>query len=448
MVVSKGVLCLCFFIILLASGCGTSNLSDYDAFVTSVATNAILIENSDTPFSESSLESFRSSVGEAQVVGIGESRHDTHQQILLKRLLVRHLVQDMEFQVLILEESYPHAEPLDRYVTTGEGNAREILNQLAGWYLWDVEEMVELVQWIRQINETRSPDQMVRIFGMDISAPALGVRQVLDNLHTQNIAEEINASSLVLELQDGDSWPTTWQRYGALDLERRQDLRQAYAGLGDALESNRQILTKITSDQDFRRLQLLAQIGEMGNELFLSADRAAGGVNREQGMAHVVYHIMEHDMPGAKAIIWTHNLNAAKSSFRMPEFAEGSFEPMGILLNERFGDEYLSIGAAFGEGSFTPDLPPGERIFEQLSTETVDGALGAAVSGDFLLDLRLVKQDSRAATWLSVEREWRAQDFNSYFIPGDAFDMVFHVQSISRAQPTPRALLRFRSMGP
>ena len=53
-------------------------------------------------------------------------------------------------------------------------------------------------------------------------------------------------------------------------------------------------------------------------------------------------------------------------------------------------DAYIAIGATFGRGSYGPDLPPGERVFEAVSAEIMDGALAAVDVSAFLVDLREV----------------------------------------------------------
>jgi len=77
----------------------------------------------------------------------------------------------------------------------------------------------------------------------------------------------------------------------------------------------------------------------------------------------------------------------------------------------------------------------------------MDGAMARIGTPCLLLDLRGVEQDSAAARWLQQDREWRAQDSSSVLVPIAAFDLVYFVSEISRAQPTPLALQRFQSLG-
>ncbi|MFQ6078779.1 MAG: erythromycin esterase family protein, partial [Thermodesulfobacteriota bacterium] len=431
----------------LASGCAKTKPSDSQAFIEWVSEHLIAVESLDSSLLGADLESLREAIGSARVVGVGESRHDTREQLLLKGLLVRHLIQDLGVRALILEESFPHAVSLDRYVTSGEGDLRDLMNGLAGWYLWDTEEMLELVQWVRQFNKSRQPGQKVRIFGMDITAPALGVQGVIDFLEAVGTDIQLDAQALGLDLQQGDFWPSTWERYAALSDERRRELAENYEELIEVLKKERTRVIASSSKEEYERTLLLGEIGRMGNDFFSSAEREEAGAIRERGMAQTTLWILDQEIPGEKAIIWTHNLHVAKSSFLMPGLAEGALEPMGVQLSEELGDAYIAIGGTFGTGSYPSDLPPGERVFEAVSEDIMDGALAKVGVPIFLVDLRGVQQNSGTARWLQQDREWIAQNSRAVLVPSAAFDLVYFVRNISRSQPTPLALQRFQSLG-
>ena len=434
--------------------CGTGNTSsDSEAFIAWAAQEAVPVASLEGPLPQSALESLRESIGPARVVGMGESRHDTREQLLLKSLLVKHLITDLGFRAFILEESFSHAEAIDRYVTTGEGDLREVMNSLAGWYLWDTEEMLELIEWIREFNKGLDPSQHARVFGMDVSAPGLGVRIVLTSLRAAGIDSGLDAEALGLLHQRGDFWPSTWQRYMALSTGERGRLIENYDALIEFLKLQKTKLVASSSEDEYEKLVLLARIGQTGNAMFCAADRGEGGVSRERGMADTITWILERPMAGEKAILWAHNLHVAKSEFRMPGLAEGALEPMGVRLGKTFGDDYIAVGASFAKGSYPPDLPPGERAFETPATDVMDGALARVEfpvnhhPPAFLIDLRAARPGSPVAKWLRQEREWVAQDAQSSLSPSAAFDMVFFVREITRAQPTPLALRQYQTLG-
>lgn len=437
----------CMLAAVVPCGCTESIQPDNEAFKAWVSGRALPIKTLEASFSGREMEFLQKMVGDAQVVGLGESRHDTREQLLLKGLLTRHLVEDCGFRTLIIEESFAHAARLDDYVTSGKGDLRDIMNRLAGWYLWDTEEMLELVQWVRQFNNDREPGQKVHIFGMDITAPALGVQDVMNAIARAGVKTHLDAQSLGLDLQRGDFWPTTWERYAALSDVRRKELTQNYDAFMDLLRTEKARLIVASSGKEYERLVWLGEIGKCGNALFSSATREEGGAIREHGMAQTVLWLLNQELAGSRAILWAHNLHVAKAGFRMPGLAEGTLTPMGVHLSESLGDAYIAIGGTFGAGSYGPDLPPGARMFEAMPEDVLDGALGQVGMTNFLVDLRDAAPHSSEAQWLQKDREMRAQDARAWLMPGAAFDCLYFVKEITRAQPTPLALRRFQTLG-
>jgi len=420
--------------------------ADSQGFIEWASDHATTIESLSSSSTEVDGELFRDAIGQAQIVGLGESRHDSREQLLMKGLLVRFLVEEMGFRALILEESFPHAESLDTYVTTGEGDLRGIMNRLAGWYLWDTEEMLELFSWIRSFNEGRTPDDHVRIFGVDVTAPAIGVEHVLDTLDSAGVSADLDVRALGIDLQEGNFWPRTWQRYSMLSDERKIELAANYGALITTMGEARGRLIASSSEREYEKNLWLAEIGRIGNTMFSTADRARAGAVREHGMAQTLLWILEHEIDGGRAILWAHNLHVAKEPFQMPGFVEGDLEPMGVELARQLGDGYVAIGGSFGSGTYPADLPPGERSFEVMAENTMDGALAAVAVPMFIIDLREAAQDPSATTWLLQEREWRAQDSNAVLVPSEAFDLVYFVTTISRSKPTPMALESFQEL--
>ena len=306
--------------------------------------------------------------------------------------------------------------------------------------------MKDLFQWIRNFNEAQQPGKKVRIFGMDITAPALGVRSVLDLLEVSGVKTSLDAKALGLELQEGDMWPTTWQRYGELSPARRNELGQNYSVLVKTIESEQERIIEFSSAEDFKRITLLGEIGRIGNNFFSSSNRGDGGLVREKGMAQVAFWILEQEMPKEKAILWAHNLHIAKSSFQAPGFAEGDLEPMGIILQEKLGERYLAVGGTFGQGATSPGVSARDWEYPVVSPEVLDGALNEVGVPNFFLDLRAVSKNSKADYWLHMERECRAQGIQAVMVPGEAYDMLYFVSTISRAEPSPLALQRSQSL--
>ncbi len=484
----KGFL-LVLLAVLACGGCARAPATDAEAFLDwsrdhLIATGSLTLVTGETLETSSAgahevwtwddRQALNTALGGAELVGLGDSRHDTREQHLVKAALARFLIEELGFGIVVIEGSFTQMEAVDRCLGPEGGDLPSAVSSLPGWYLWDTGEMLDFLEWIRGFNATHPAAERVHVFGMDITAPAAGIREVVDALRVEETVEgeegsapvTIREEDLGLDLQDGDFWPRTWQRYRELDETRRQGLATAYQALVDKVEARKERLVSAFTTTEYERLLLLARIGAWGNGLFSSMNPAEGGVIRERGMAEVLAWIRAHEGPAAKVVVWANNLHVATAPFEMPGLAEGKLVPMGVLLRERWGDAYLAIGGSFGEGSFGPELPPGERSFEPAPPESMDGALARVGPSAFLLDLRAVRidagareapvasrdisgaaRDARAARWLGEARRWRSQDGWAVMVPAEAFDLVYFVRQITRARPSARALERFRAMG-
>ena len=423
-------------LLMLAAGCGHAAPDPDEAASRAIARHAAPLSVTDQTLSPEAAAVLDAAVAGVDLVAMGESRHDTHEQMVIKRQLFRRLVDAHGFRLLILEESYAHARALDRYVTTGEGDAAAILNELPGWYLWDVEEIASLVEWIRRRNAA-APGDMVRVAGMDITAPAPGMRLALDYLHRRGARRDIGPDDLRLDLHDDEFWPAVWSAHGQLSAAARDTLARRYEAVVAAFDD-----LPPGDDDQAAAMRLHARIGQFAQRLYCSADRAAGGVAREQGQFTVVRRLLGHEFPGARAVIWTHNLHAARATFRMPDFGDDVHTPVGVMLHDELGDRYLAVGATFGTGRFPADTPPGARDFPLPAAATMDGMIARATGGALLVDLRAAAHDPAVADWLNGPRGWRAQDADAFLTPAHAFDLVFHVPDVSRALLTARARAR------
>ncbi len=103
---------------------------------------------------------------DADIIGLGESTHGTSEFFALKARLIRALVERAGVRTVAFEASWERAEEVDRYLATGEGDARAVVQRL-GFWTWSTEEVVELVEWLRRFNATRPSADRVRFTGFD-----------------------------------------------------------------------------------------------------------------------------------------------------------------------------------------------------------------------------------------------------------------------------------------
>ncbi len=102
----------------------------------------------------------------ARVVGVGESGHGTVQDSTRHRLL-RKLVEDMGFRVILAEHSLPSTlSPIyQRYIKTCKGDLKEFRANLSSPVFRTVEYR-NLFQWVCEFN-LKNPKDQIEFFGVD-----------------------------------------------------------------------------------------------------------------------------------------------------------------------------------------------------------------------------------------------------------------------------------------
>src|SRR5262245_26793611 len=139
--------------------------SDFDQRVRWVQRNAAPLRTEDPQSSLSDLEPLKGVVGRAGIVALGEGTHGTREFFRLKHRIVEYLVTRMGFRVFSIEASMPEAYQLNRYVLTGDGDPKALLRGLRFWS-WNTQELLDLIEWMRDIN--RSGRHRIQFTGFDM----------------------------------------------------------------------------------------------------------------------------------------------------------------------------------------------------------------------------------------------------------------------------------------
>lgn len=91
-------------------------------------------------------------IGSARVVGLGEQTHGNKEFALAKHRIFRFLVENMGFNGLIMEVEKLEARKMDRYIKTGEGDPKRILAEIGYGFVFNTQEVFDLVHWMRKYN--------------------------------------------------------------------------------------------------------------------------------------------------------------------------------------------------------------------------------------------------------------------------------------------------------
>ena len=417
--------------------------SEVDGFVEWASKNAVPIKTVEPGSRRDDLRPLKEIVGDARVVCLGESRHDVHEHFRFKHRLIEFLVEEMGFTLFAMEESLPSAGLINEYVLGGDGDPETLLTSMGGWFIWDTNEVLALVKWMRAYNQDATHEKKLRFFGIDITDPRLGLTNVLGYLNEVDAeyAASFTKKPDALALLSADIWSETLENYKRLSERDLDTLTKRFTGLLSRFEDRRVAYVSRSSRARYDWLSRQALVAAKANEMFTVGVKdtfvEAGNI-RERAMTDNIRWILKEVGRGERLIVWAHNFHVARAPADLD--VPGRPPVRGMIsmiayLNEELGDEMLSVGFSFNRGDY-PDGP-----LPSAGRDTVDGVLARVGFPMFVADLR-----EAPGPWVKQKVSMRGQGGHAHLVPGDAFDAVFFADVVTKTVPTTGARRRFDSL--
>ena len=421
------------------------------AVISWLKANALPLASAEPGTDFKDLEQLRPLIGDARIVSLGEATHGTREFFQLKHRMIEYCVSQLGFTMIGFEAEYGATLAVNDYVLNGKGNAVDVVAGM-GFWTWDTEEVVALVEWVRAWNIANA--RKVKFYGFDMqSSPASGmhllaylerVAPYLAAVCEQNIAPLASA-------------------YAADDLRLmstivRDQAASQLATVLDAFTTQRADWISRTSETEWHLarqsaivLDQFVRINAMDNE---SLSWAKSWRFRDQCMAANVRSLLDAEGldaegHGAKAVLWAHNGHVQRSPsvfFKVIELTN-----MGSHLHTMFGNEMVVFGFAFNQGSFQAvdetgklrdhTVPPAPEGF-------VDAALAATGLPLLAIDLANIPPDGALAKWLAGKPSERSigavfhgdhTNYSEVANPRDKYDVLLFVERTTAARGNPRA---------
>jgi len=408
-----------------------------------IATNAIEIKSLEMDSPDHDLQSLETIIGDARLVCLGESRHDAREQFLIKNRFVKYMVEELNFTNFMLEASMPYADVLNAYVLGRGGEIDDLMAGMPAWFLWDTEEMKDLIMWMREHNDKPGTIEKVMFYGIDIVAPDYGLTQIFDYLDRvdKDVLALFDDDAFARDILRDDFWPDTRQAYVGLTAARKLELKENYNELYALLEQNKDQYISSSSIEEYNWILRMGYCAREANLMFSEDNRLELGLRRDAAMADNALWIHNELSKTGKSIVWAHNVHIAKDEFTM-SIEVGTIKGMGSLLKKELGDKMISIGASFNRG----DYPDWGRSFPPADSNTVDGMFAQSDMNSFLLSFKDIETPDKIQQWFASVQVLRAQDFEMNCIPAKCFDAFYFVESITHTIPNDRSAERFRNM--
>lgn len=421
--------------------------SGIETFSRKIKDHAIPLVTIDPQDGAQDLAVLKDVIGDAPIVLIGESQHLLREQYQLKHRITRFLVEEMQFTHIAIEDSFYGTLDINDYIKGAAVSPEESLKNTGGWYLWDTEEMLSLLHWLRSHNDKTSDKQKVSYVGIDIQDPWPGLRYLGEYFEKtdRDFAGYLESHSEVFKVFNQAIWFQIKNSYAELPPAQKLEIEKILRETGKRLESNREAYIKAEGEKRFRDCVSVVQHLLKSHAFFMELqkiDDSEVGI-REKIMFENLVQIMESTGPQTKIIVWAHNAHAAKSPVAFlntgsPTTTE--LELLGTMVKQKYGDKVKSIGMA------SLGMKKEEADFQVLP-DVLDHVLSETGLDFFFLDFDRMK--SRNGEKNPLETPWKLtadQDGLISLVPAKAFDGLFFIKYTTGVRPSPISAERFKKL--
>jgi erythromycin esterase len=390
----------------------------------------------------SDLQHFDAMVGDARVVGLGESTHGTREFFQLKHRLLAHLVETKGFRLFAIEANQVAVRRANAWVLGGPGSVRDAMR---GFFtVWVTEEVAALLEWMRAYNAAH-PEALVQIAGYDMQdqlAPAdslgafVGRRDPGYSPRVTQLTREYRAQRGYFTPQIADTTRLRW-------------LAEADSLLGETVARGPRWLAEARTRADTTDVQWALQSAALYRQAaFLNS--VAYNPARDSLMAENIHWLIEALHPGARAVVWAHDSHVSGGGDPQNSYNGGA--QMGAVLRQLLGTDYRAFGLLTADGSYTAtrslsDFTLGRHAAFPATSASNEGILARLpVAPGFIGSLSDLRTSATipAAAWAWQRRPTRSigyaavdYGFEQEVAIAREFDAVFLLRRTEASRPIP-----------
>lgn len=297
-----------------------------------------------------------------RLIGLGESTHGTHEFFAMRHRLIRYLVETHSFNTIFMEADFANSLAINEYIL-GEGGTAEDAVENLGLWPWITYELVEMVEWLKQYNES-NPNNPVEFVGVDVQKLDETVER-LERLLTKHDlpgrkSEIIDATGFY-KLSDREI------------LELREIEIARYQGVNTS---------KFSKEDQYEYKWLFRHLEQILSEKL--EKKSMQNIYRDRMMAeNILEHLNEGDQ--RKGVFWAHNGHIAYLFNKKKERGVA-----GGYLKNSLGDLYFILGQEFDYGSFNAKTKPAEYSKEFKNWKLMEIEVGESPDGSMAANYRSV----------------------------------------------------------
>lgn len=306
-------------------------------------------------------------IGNSTIVGLGESTHGSSEVYQMKYRISEYLIANKNFNVFSLEANMPESFLMNQYIQEEKGNPKDFLKGMYFW-LWQTEETLTFVEWLKKYNEEHQSKVFFDGFDMQY---ANGAIDQIRKIYQENQLSEQEVNALETALKENNRGFRTYSK-------KSQKIISEYLTL------IKQQVGSIQKPEE--KLRFLQNVDIVRQYLQLSF------IKRDRFMAENVKWLKENYL-NSKVIVSAHNYHIAKLKS----------DRMGYWINEMYGNDFVNFGFAFYEGTYSASIGGklGTYNSEKGEPRTLEYKLNSLDIPIFILDLKAIKKDNnRLGNWI------------------------------------------------
>ncbi len=299
-----------------------------------------------------------------ELVLLGEASHGTSEFYTWRREISKLLIKESDVNFIVVEGDWHSCYKVNQYVKGYENSydsARQLLidnfNRWPQW-MWANEEVLELVEWLREYNLALDAEQRVGFYGMDVYDQWQSMNRVRKYLRQTDIAELVHVKS-------------NYDCFSQYDMDEWAYARAVYFGADACDEEMREVVERMKEYEDvlieechisYFDAKQNAYVVKNAEKYYRTAvaDNNRAWNKRVDHMSDTVLRLKNFYSEDAKGIVWAHNTHVGDA--RATSMAQRNRTNIGQLFREQLGEEAVFIlGFATYEGAVMAGAEWGKR---------------------------------------------------------------------------------------
>lgn len=259
----------------------------------------------------------------AKVIALGEATHGNKEFQELKLEVLKQLVKTTKVRSFALEADWGEGMTINNYIHGGKGNASDIVKDLA-FSIYRTKEMADLIEWMREYNETVPESEKLNFYGFDMQNPDKDLKFITEFCKRSKILTDVDLEKSLLPITS----------------ENSDKILEILGKISDAMTEEYNIIGEQRKIAPYlQAVNVFAQSVEYYKTINKSPIESS--TVRDKYMAENVQWIQEYEegLRRSQVFISGHDGHIA---FSMPNYVN-----MGHNLHEHYNSAYFAMGTDF-----------------------------------------------------------------------------------------------------